>query len=95
MANSLASYCTLVYINSNLGMNSKVILSYLCFFCNKMLELNTRYIIQLLHCDKTFKKCLDDKVTYINTCNQKFDIIFGQTQSFFSFSLQTFLVIIY
>jgi len=78
MANSLDSYCTVVYVNSNLGMNSKVILSYLCFFRKKMLELNTRYVIQLLHYDKTFRKCLDDKVTYINTCNQNYDIIFGQ-----------------
>jgi hypothetical protein len=90
VANSLDSNRTVVYINSNLGMNSKVILSYLCFFRNKMVELNTRYVIQLLHSDKTFKICLDYKVTYTNRCNQKFDIIFGQAQSFFSFSLQTF-----
>lgn len=35
------------------------------------------------------------EVTCINTCNHKFDIIFGQVQSFFSFSLQIIMVIIY
>jgi hypothetical protein len=60
-----------------------------------MMEMNARYVIQLLHSDKTFKICLDDTVTYINTCNQKLDIIFGHAQSFFSFSLPTIMVIIY
>lgn len=90
MANSFDSYYTVVYINSDLGMNSKD-------QTKLFMLLSQDGGIEYQMCRTTLRQGRVEKFFWESNLYEYMeyiDIIFGQAQGFFLFSLQIIMVII-